>query len=98
MSDEPNTERRRTSDGWHLKKEVNLSIILSVLGVALSGLIAWTDLKKDVAVIQQNIAELRLADQRTNDHLKDTAQRFTDIVGRMEDKLDRLIERKEGRL
>ena len=89
-------ERRAPEpQGWHLKKEVNLSLIISVVGITIACVTGYTDLKRDVALIQADLVVM---------HKKDTelaAEDDKNLVviraqyARMEGKLDRLIERQK---
>lgn len=86
-------DRRKTDQGWHLKKEVSLSVIISVIGVAVAGMTAYSDLKQEIALIQNDVGALHKADGETRETIKDIANRFTITVEKMDAKLDRLIER-----
>ncbi len=87
--------REAEPQGWHLKKEVNLSLIISVVGIAIACVTGYTDLKRDVALIQADLVGM---------HKKDTelaAEDDKNLVvirsqyDRLEGKLDRLIERQK---
>jgi len=80
-------------DGWHLKKEVNISIIISVIGVAIACVTAYTDLKRDIALIKQDAIVLHQRDSRIESDTKETIKALSGAMLRMEVKLDRLIER-----
>ena len=78
---------------WHLKKEVNLTIIISVIGIAIACVTAYADLKRDIALIKADALVL---------HQRDTAQsnatdRALDTIrmqyDRLDAKMDRVIER-----
>lgn len=86
-------DRRKTDQGWHLKKEVSLSVIISVIGVAVAGMTAYSDLKKDVALIKAEIVTLQATDNETRETLKDTVVRFNNTIDKIDAKLDRIIER-----
>ncbi len=90
-------DERRTPEpqGWHLKKEVNLSLIISVIGIAIACITGYTDLKRDVALIQADLLsihqkDVELAVQDDKNMIVIRAQ-----YDRMESKLDRLIERQK---
>jgi len=81
--------------GWHLKKEVNVSLIISVVGIAVACITGYTNLQKDIALIQADLVsmhgkdrELALVDDRNIEALRVQ-------YNRLENKLDRLIERQK---
>ena len=79
--------------GWHLKKEVNISMIVAILTVGLSGIAAYYDLKRDVALLQADNVALHATDDRASDVMRDTSIGFSSQLNRIDAKLDRLIER-----
>ncbi len=98
MSDEEFVERRtapQAAQGWHLKKEVNLSIIISVIGIAIACVTAYTDLKKDIELIKADAIVLHQRDMRIESDTKEAVQALQGAMLRMESKLDRLIERRQ---
>lgn len=86
-------DRRKTDTGWHLKKEVSLSVIISVIGVAVAGMTAYSDLKKDIALIKSDVISLRETDHETRETLKETVVRFNLTIDKIDAKLDRIIEK-----
>lgn len=86
-------DRRKTDAGWHLKKEVSLSVIISVIGVAVAGMTAYSDLKKDIALIKSDVISLRQTDHETRETLKETVVRFNLTIDKIDAKLDRIIEK-----
>ena len=86
-------DRRKTDQGWHLKKEVSLSVIISVIGVAVAGMTAYSDLKKDIALIKSDVAGLHDTDDETRESLRETVVRFNTTIDKIDAKLDRIIER-----
>ena len=81
------------NQGWHLKKEVNLSLIISVIGIAIACVTGYTDLKRDIALMQadavvvhKKLSDLDAQDDKTLSIIRDQYQR-------LDSKLDRLIER-----
>lgn len=86
-------DRRKTDTGWHLKKEVSLSVIISVIGVAIAGMTAYSDLKKDIALIKSDVISLRETDHETRETLKETVVRFNLTIDKIDAKLDRIIEK-----
>ena len=80
--------------GWHLKKEVNVSIIISVIGITVACITAYTDLKKDIELIKADTTVLHQRDTQQMNDLDRAISAIQSQYIRMEAKLDRLIERK----
>ena len=79
--------------GWHLKKEVNLSIIISIIGLGVACVTGYTDLKRDIALIKQEQTALAQRDSKIESDTRYAIQQLNDALIRVETKLDRLIER-----
>ena len=79
--------------GWHLKKEVNISLIISVIGISVACVTGYTDLKRDIALIQADMVVMHTKELslETADDKNMTLMRT--MIERMDAKLDRLIER-----
>lgn len=59
MSEYSGADRREpVAQGWHLKKEVNLTLIISVIVIAVSVVTGYTDLRKDIELIKADNAGL----------------------------------------
>ncbi len=86
-------DRRKTDQGWHLKKEVNLTVIISVIVLAVSLVTGYTDLKKDIELIKQEQSALRDTDRETRETLREIVLRFGSQIEKIDGKLDRLIEK-----
>ena len=88
-------EERRTADpvGWHLKKEVNLSIILAMLGLAITGFWGFADLKKDIELLKANAVVLHDRDNKAELDMHDAMAQVRDQYKELSAKLDRVIER-----
>lgn len=95
MSDPYQGEDRRApqEQSWHLKKEVNLSMIISIIGVAIACVTGYTDLKRDVALLQADTAVLHQAVTKNESELDKSIAILQAHYVRMDAKLDRLIER-----
>lgn len=91
----PDTADRRAPQGWHLKKEVNISMILAILTIGLSSVAAYYDLKRDIALLQADAVALHKTDARNEDAVHDLAVTFAKQLDRIDAKLDRLIERQK---
>lgn len=95
MNDWDGNDRRTVeAQGWHLKKEVNLSIIISIIGVGVACVTGYTDLKRDIALIKADAVVLHQRDQKMESDTKESIKALQEAMLRMESKLDRLIERR----
>lgn len=96
MSEWDGNDRRTVeAQGWHLKKEVNLSIIISIIGVGIACVAGYTDLKRDIALIKADAVVLHQRDQKMESDTKEAIKALQEAMLRMESKLDRLIERRQ---
>lgn len=84
-------DRRKEDQGWHLKKEISMSLIISVLGIAGAGMVAYGDLKRDIAVMQADLATLHAADNDARETLRESVQRFNVAIDKIDSKLDRMM-------
>jgi hypothetical protein len=80
--------------GWHLKKEVNLSIIISVIGIAIACVTAYTDLKKDIELIKADTLVLHQRDTQQGQDLREAMALVREQYREISDRLQRLIERR----
>lgn len=85
---------RRGTDGWHLKKEVNLSIIISLVFVGFSCVAGYFDLKRDIELLKSDTVTLRQIDARLEAESQRAILDLRAHLERMDAKLDRLIERR----
>jgi len=88
-------EDRRQYDqrGWHLDRKVPIAFIFALLVQTILVVIAFQDVKRDVALNKADIVQLQAADLRLVGDNKDNL----DLIRRQYEilamKLDRLIER-----
>jgi hypothetical protein len=88
-------KNRRLMNGWHLKKEVNVSLIITVVVTAFGCIGGYFDLKRDVALIQADLLGVHVKEK---DFFANDDRNLATIraqYDRMESKLDRLIERQK---
>lgn len=78
---------------WHLDKKVPLSLIFAMLVQFSMALMAYSDLKKDVAVLQADGVVLHQRDAQNFDALNAAMKTVNETFARMDAKLDRIIER-----
>jgi len=88
------TEQRSNESKWHLDKRVNVSIVFAMLSLA-SGFTAWA------VTIDSRIAEQKVRIDNNSEAIANSEARsfrsldaIRDSMNRINDKLDRLIERK----
>lgn len=95
MTDRYEGEERRQQEpvGWHLKKEVNLTIIISVIGIAITMVTGYSDLKRDIALIQADNLVLHQRDTQQAVENSSAMNLIRSQYERLEGKLDRIIER-----
>lgn len=97
MADYPGEDRRAPIPppqlGWHLKREVNLTIIISVIGIAVAVVTGYSDLKKDIELIKADVTVLHQRDSQQADSLTGAMAGLQRQFDRLDNKLDRLIER-----
>ena len=90
----PGEDRRAPQpESWHLKKEVNLSMIISLIGVAVACVMGYADLKRDIELIKADALVLHQRDNQQGDDLDKAISTLQAHYVRMDGKLDRLIER-----
>jgi flagellar biosynthesis/type III secretory pathway ATPase len=101
MQTDPNSisfiERREKpfqyEQGWHLDKKVPITMILTMIAMAISGFWAFADLKKDVELLKANSLTLHAMDMRQTEELREAMSFVREQIKSVNDKLDRLIER-----
>jgi predicted component of type VI protein secretion system len=81
--------------GWHLKKEVNVSLIISVVGIAVACVTGYTNLQKDIALIQADLVSMHVKDRELTTIDDRNLETVRVQYNRLENKLDRLIERQK---
>jgi len=82
-----NRHAEETPEKWRLTKDVSVADVLSIVLAAGAVIIAWGLLDKRITVVEAAVIEMKLAKQIEREEL---AQR----LDRLENKLDRLIERR----
>ena len=87
--------RAPEAESWHLKKEINLSMIISIIGIAVACVIGYSDLKRDIAVLQLDVATLHTRNNKAETDLRDAITLIRSQFERLDAKLDRIIEREK---
>jgi hypothetical protein len=79
--------------GWHLKKEVNLSIIMTMITLTLAGFWGFADLKRDVELLKAGALVLHDRDTKQETEIKEALSQVREQYKELSNKLDRVIER-----
>ncbi len=90
---EGDERRAKEPQGWHLKKEVNLSIIFAMISLALTGFWGFADLKKDVALLQANQMVLHDRDTKQENDIREALAQVREQYKELRQLLDRIVER-----
>lgn len=96
MNEYHGEERRSISppeQGWHLDKKVPISIIITIIGIVGAGMSAYGDLKRDIELIKADNIVLHQRDSQNSSDLDRAITTLQAHYQRMDQKLDRLIER-----
>lgn len=78
---------------WHLDRKVPISLIVTIIGLFMAGVSAYTDLKKEIALMQADISGLHKSDDKQADTLKEALTGLQNQLNRIDSNLYRLIER-----
>jgi hypothetical protein len=84
---------RREPEGWHFDKRIPIATLVTMLTLALSGFVYVTNIRKDVDV---QAARIDALGKTVDAQEVETNRKFEQILQsfrRMDDKLDRIIER-----
>lgn len=89
--------QRRDSDNWHLDKKVPVSLIIAMVAQIVAVVWAVADIKKDVELNKQAIAQLQQSDKFLIEESNRNLSIIQSHYERLEAKIDRLIEREKGK-
>lgn len=85
-------KRRKTDqDGWQFDKKVPITMILTILILAASGMWGFADLKKDVELLKANAVVLHDRDLKTDKDIREALLQVHEQYRDLSMKLDRLI-------
>ena len=73
---------KQEPEGWHLKKEIQLGHLITTITVAVSAVIYINKIEQRVAVVESQVI-----------YQKETVDVLRNQLEKINDKLDRLIER-----
>lgn len=79
---------------WHLKKEVQLGQIISIVVFGLTGLFYVTKMDQRIAVIESQMSVQKDRDMLQDRQHSEALALIREQMNRMDGKLDRLVERK----
>jgi len=82
-----------TRETWHLDKRVQISHIVTTCGAILAMILYLGDIKKDVEILKVQYAAQVVVDQNQDKNFKEALKNMNDQLLRMDNKLDRLIEK-----
>jgi hypothetical protein len=86
-------ERRR----WHIKKEVSLGDLIAFASAALAVVYAYTTLDKRVSILEDADRTRQIMEDRKSADFIRYQQRIDTTLDRINDKLDRLIDRRQAK-
>lgn len=98
--DEWDGENRRTSPGWHLKREISLGHLITTATIALSGIGYVVQNEKNhsthaarLDALQTIVVDLKSSDLRQEVKIDSVVERLEPRFGRIENKIDVLLQR-----
>lgn len=87
-------EQRRK---WHINREVSVGDVLAYIFAGTAILLSYGKLDTRVAILENSVPAQALRDQMQDDTLRAFTQEVRQQLMRIEDKLDRLKEKVNGR-
>lgn len=87
-----------TERGWHLKKEVQITQLLTIVTVAVASFWYIAKLEQRIAIIEAAVVAQRDRDVAQDRVIADSSTQLRSALERIDSKLDRLIERPNFRL
>jgi hypothetical protein len=87
MTDAPDDHK------WKIKRDISIADLLSFASAALAVIYAYTTLDKRLAVVENAISEQKVVDKRHEEELIRVQARIDMRLDKMDEKLDRLIQR-----
>lgn len=83
--------------GWHLKKEIQLTHVISTVTIALSAVWYIGKLEQRIAIIENQVAAQREKDAQQDHSVREAFGLLRNDVAQLAAKVDRLIEREHRR-
>lgn len=88
------TRRLTDNDGkWHLDKRVQVSHIVATVSACLAAFAYLSQMRQDIAVLQHQMTQQALRDERQDVQTVKNVDALQSQLLRIEDKLDRVIQR-----
>jgi large-conductance mechanosensitive channel len=87
------TEAKEPS-GWHLKREIQVTHLISTILIAASVFMYVTKLEQRIAIIESQAVAQRERDSTQDARAQEMQKILTDRLDKIDNKLDRLIERR----
>lgn len=91
---QPYTTSPAREVGWHIKKEIQLGHLLTTLTIAVSVILYLSKLEQRIALIEAQVLTQRDRDDRQDKTTAEAMSLLRAQLERMENKLDRVLERK----
>jgi Tfp pilus assembly protein PilO len=85
--------RAQTPESWHLKKEIQLGQIASILIFGLTGVFYVTTMDKRITVIEAQLVAQKERDAQQDKQQSEALSQIRDQMRDVNSKLDRLVER-----
>lgn len=81
--------------GWHLKREIQVTHLISTILIAASVFMYVTKLEQRIAIIEAQAVAQRERDSIQDARAQEMQKILTDRLDKIDNKLDRLIERRD---
>ena len=79
--------------GWHLKKEVQLSHIITTLTIAAAAFLYIGKIEQRISIIESQVVAQYQRDERQDKAMAEAVELVRRQLDRMDSKLDRLVEK-----
>lgn len=86
---------RRKNDRWRLSKDVSVADVVAFLVAAGAVVTAWMTVNDRLVIVEAHGKEATADGLRKDQDIKDLKAEFVGRLDRIEDKLDRVIERRK---
>ena len=93
----PQPPTTNATQGWHLKREIQLGHIITTLTVATAAFAYLGEQEQRIALVEQRQEQQEKLDERRDRTAGEDKRIFVERLDRMDAKLDRLIERMPSR-
>lgn len=83
------------ADGWHLDKKVPLGLIFAMIVQVVVVTMFFAGIQKDVELLKADVITLHQRDSKIEIDARDANKQLQEQLTRIDQKLDRLIERQK---